>query len=42
MPKTAHGIGLPLAYKIITVHGGRMTAKNDGGFVVQIELPVVD
>lgn len=40
IPKSAHGLGLPMAYKIISVHGGRMTAKNENGFVVKIELPI--
>lgn len=38
IPKSAHGMGLPMAYKIITVHGGKFTAENKGGFVVNIEL----
>ena len=40
IPKSAHGLGLPMAYKIIAVHGGKMTAKNENGFVVHIELPL--
>lgn len=39
MPKTAHGLGLPMAYKIIHVHGGSMHAWNSGGFRVDIKLP---
>lgn len=39
IPKTAHGIGLPMAYKIIRVHGGRFTAENNNGFTAKIELP---
>jgi signal transduction histidine kinase len=39
MPKSAHGLGLPLAYRIIRVHGGKFAAANDDGFVVRIELP---
>ena len=39
IPKAAHGLGLPMAYRIIRVHGGRLTAKNDGGLKIQIELP---
>ncbi len=41
IPKSAHGMGLPMAYKIISVHGGKLTAENKGGFVVNIELPLV-
>ncbi len=39
IPKTAHGLGLPMAYKIISVHGGKMSAKNNNGFSVTIKLP---
>lgn len=38
-PEMVHGLGLPLAYRIIAVHGGKMTAENKNGFVVTIELP---
>ncbi|MDO5397797.1 MAG: HAMP domain-containing sensor histidine kinase [bacterium] len=41
IPKTSHGIGLPMAYKIIRVHGGRFKAENNNGFAVKIELPKV-
>ena len=41
IPKTTHGIGLPMAYKIISVHGGHFKAYNNGnGFTVEIELPL--
>ncbi len=39
IPKSSHGLGLPMAYRIIHVHGGKMTAYNDNGFTVKIELP---
>ena len=39
IPKTAHGLGLPMAYKIINAHGGAMTAENHGGLVITITLP---
>lgn len=39
IPKSSHGLGLPMAYKIIYVHGGKFTAANDNGFTVKIELP---
>lgn len=41
IPKTAHGIGLPMSYRIIIVHGGKFTTVNDNGFTVKIELPKV-
>lgn len=40
MPKTAHGLGLPMAYKIIAVHGGELVVKNDHGCRVEIMLPI--
>lgn len=36
MPKSAHGLGLPMAYRIVRVHGGKMTIK---GSCITIELP---
>lgn len=39
IPKSAHGLGLPMAYRIIYVHGGSLKAFNDNGFTVNIELP---
>lgn len=41
IPKSAHGLGLPMAYKIIRVHGGRFTAENSSGLTVKIELPKI-
>lgn len=38
MPKTAHGIGLPLSCRIFTVHGCKFTALNKDGFSVLIEF----
>lgn len=38
IPKSSHGLGLPMAYRIIHVHGGRLTMINDNGFTVKIEL----
>lgn len=40
-PQGAHGLGLPMAYRIIHVHGGKMTAGNGNGFRVLIELPMI-
>jgi len=36
------GLGMALAHRIISSHGGRMSAENvpDGGFRVQVILPV--
>lgn len=39
IPKTAHGLGLPISYRIITAHGGSFQVKNDNGFCVTIILP---
>lgn len=39
IPKTTHGIGLPMAYRIISVHGGTFEAHNDNGFCVAITFP---
>ena len=38
IPKSGHGMGLPMAYKIFRVHGGQMTAENNGGFSVLIAV----
>ncbi len=40
LPCTAHGFGLPMAYRIIRAHGGEFHAENKGGFHVSIELPL--
>lgn len=40
-PQSAHGLGLPMAYRIVHVHGGKMTAGNKDGFRVLIELPMI-
>jgi signal transduction histidine kinase len=39
-----HGIGLALAHRVITEHGGTLTASNnvDGGAMFAIRLPMVD
>ncbi|MCH5210011.1 MAG: HAMP domain-containing histidine kinase [Oscillospiraceae bacterium] len=41
IPKSPHGLGLPMAYRIIRVHGGKFTVKNDGGLKIRIELPKI-
>jgi len=41
IPKSAHGLGLPMAYKIINVHNGKFQAVNNDGFAVKIELPKI-
>lgn len=40
IPKSAHGLGLPMAYKIIHVHGGTFNAQNENGFIITINLPL--
>ncbi len=40
IPKTAHGLGLPMAYRVFRVHGSKMKAENNKGFSVTIELPI--
>ena len=40
LPNTAHGLGLPMAYKIVRAHGGTFHAENRGGFVVTIQFPL--
>ena len=39
-PKTTHGVGLPMSYRIVHVHGGTMNAYNNDGFTVEILLPL--
>lgn len=39
IPKSAHGLGLPMAYRIVHACGGKLTAANDNGFRVEIEMP---
>lgn len=41
IPKSTHGLGLPMAYRIIYVHGGKFTPINNDGFTVKIELPKI-
>ena len=38
---TGHGVGLALAHRVITQHGGTLTAANakDGGAVFTVRLP---
>jgi C4-dicarboxylate-specific signal transduction histidine kinase len=37
-----HGVGLALSHRVITEHGGTLTAENsaEGGAVFSIRLPV--
>lgn len=42
MPASAHGLGLPMAKKIMLAHKGSMSVYNDNGFNVCISLPVYD
>lgn len=39
IPKSTHGMGLPMAYRIIHVHGGKFTAVNEDGLKIHLELP---
>ncbi len=39
LPNTAHGFGLPMAYRIIRSHGGRFEVENKDGFTVTVTLP---
>ncbi len=40
IPNTVHGLGLPMAYRIVKVHGGKFEAENHGGFRVRIIFPL--
>lgn len=40
MPKTTHGLGIPLAFKTIHVHGGTFEGYNENGFHIKIKLPI--
>ena len=40
IPQTTHGIGLPMAYRIVSVHGGTFEAHNDHGFCVIMTFPI--
>ena len=39
IPKTTHGIGLPMAYRIVSVHNGKFDAYNDNGFCIMMTFP---
>lgn len=39
IPKTTHGIGLPMAYRIVSVHNGKFEAYNDNGFCIMMTFP---
>lgn len=40
IPRSTHGLGLPMAYKIINVHNGKFFAQNNNGFHIIIEMPL--
>ena len=39
-PSSGSGLGLSIAKMIVTVHGGKITAENDNGLSIIIELPI--
>ena len=39
IPKSSHGMGLPMAYRIVRAHGGSFAATNINGLMIQMELP---
>lgn len=41
IPKSAHGLGLPMVYRIIRIHGGSFTARNEDGLKIRIELRAI-
>lgn len=38
LPRSAHGLGLPMAYRIFYVHGWKMHVRNNGGFEARITM----
>lgn len=42
IPDAAHGLGLPMAYRIAAAHGGQLEAHNDHGLVVTMTLPLAE
>lgn len=40
IPKSVHGLGLPMAYKIVKAHGGEFIAENVSGLRIRIRLPM--
>lgn len=41
MPKSAHGLGLPMVFRIVQAHGGQFLARNDRGFKTELRLPTL-
>lgn len=41
IPKSAHGLGLPMAYRIIKAHGGDFAIENENGLKVRIRLDIL-
>ena len=39
LPRSAHGLGLPMARRIVEAHGGTFSARSGGGLKVRITLP---
>ena len=40
IPDSTHGLGLPLAYRIIKAHGGTMAVRNENGLRIDISFPL--
>ncbi len=40
IPKSSHGLGLPMAYRIIKTHGGEFSIENNQGVKIQMKLPM--
>ena len=40
IPDSTHGLGLPLAYRIIKAHGGTMAVRNENGLRIDIAFPL--
>ena len=40
IPDSTHGLGLPLAYRIIKAHGGEMAVRNENGLRIDISFPL--
>ena len=41
MPKSSHGLGLPMVYRIVKVHNGEFRCKNENGFMVSMAFDLL-